>query len=541
MATVPQAADVLRWLRTRAADGLTADGAPFRRLRRLPHRYWRGLVILAAIYAHVLVFPSLYRMLGGGAPAFAVVLTILSAAFWGMRGGLLCAITISLLVVLQLDVLERLSGVGAMYRQGAPGAFTLLLVGATIGRLRDLSDRVRRELGKRREAEAAADAANRAKSQFLSRMSHELRTPLNSILGFAQLLDLDPLSPDQRESVAHILRGGEHLLALVNEVLDISRIEAGHLTISREVVPVAAVFREAVDMIRPLAAERSVHLYETTATTAWTVQADRQRVKQIMVNLLSNAVKFNRVGGTVTLSCEEVPGRRLRIQVRDTGRGIPAAEMSRVFVPFARPGAEAAGVEGVGIGLALSKALVGLMEGSIGVASVVGEGSTFWVDLPLADVDANAASSVVQEDPPPGAARAEDRVPVVLYVDENPADLELLRSLVTGRFRVRFTTAASAAVGLQLAARQRPDLILLAMDLPDLTGEEMLYRLKALPSAGATPVVMIGGDATSGQIERLLAQGVSGYIPKPVNVRQVVKVLEAGLAAQGDGRGRGGP
>jgi signal transduction histidine kinase len=535
MATVPQRAGVVRWLQTRAADGLAADGSPSSWPRRLARRYWRGLVVLAAIYAHVLAFPYLYRMLGGDAPAFAVVVTILSAAFWGIRGGLLCAVTVSLLIVLQLDVLERLSGIGAMYRQGAPGALTLLLVGATVGRLRDLSDVVRRELARRRQAEAAAEAANRAKSQFLSKMSHELRTPLNSILGFAQLLELDPLSPEQRESVGHILRGGQHLLELVNEVLDISRIESGHLSISREPVPVGPLLQEAVDMIRPLAAERSVHLYDRGSESAWIVRADRQRMNQVMVNLLSNAVKFNRAGGTISLSCEEVEGRRLRIQVQDTGHGISAEEVSRVFVPFARPGAEAAGVEGVGMGLALSKALVGLMEGRIGVDSVVGAGSTFWVELPLAD---GAAAHDDRADPTPrsGAVADGDALPVVLCVDENPGDLELLSSLVTGRFRVRFITAGGALMGLQQAGRQRPDLILLGMDLPDLTGEEMLYRLKALPYSRAIPVVMIGGETTSGQIERLLAQGVSGYLPKPVNVRQLVKVLEAELGVRGIGR-----
>ncbi len=536
MATVPQRADVVRWPRTRGADGRPGvDRAPFGWLRRLPQRYWRLLFVLGALYAHVLAFPFLYRTFGGNAPAFAVVLTILAGAFWGLIGGAIAAVAISLLTALQFDVLERVSGWVAISSQGAPGSLALLLVGVTVGRLRDLSDVVRRELARRRQAEEAAETASRAKSEFLSRMSHELRTPLNAILGFAQLLELDPLSPEQRESVAHVLRGGQHLLELINEVLDISRIESGHLTIANEPVPVGAVLREAVDLIRPLAAERSVHLYDSASAAASTVQADRQRLKQVMVNLLSNAVKFNRAGGTVSLSCEEVDGRRLRIQVRDTGRGIPADQVSRVFVPFARPGAEAAGVEGVGIGLALSKALVGLMGGDIGLESTVGKGSTFWLTLPLSS--ALPARAEREEAAPPLGAGAEGAaMPVVLYVDESTADLDLLKHIVTGRFRVRFITAARALTGLELAAQHRPDLILLGMDLPDLTGEEMLHRLKGVPTSRAIPVVMIGGEGASGHIERLLAQGVSGYLPKPVNVRQLVKVLGDALASRAGGR-----
>ncbi|MGH2452489.1 MAG: ATP-binding response regulator [bacterium] len=532
MATVPQPAGVVRSLRTRGADGLSADGPPAGWLRRLPHRYWRGLVVLAAIYAHVLTFPFLYRMLGGDAPAFAVVVTILAGAFWGIRGGLLCAVTISLVVVLQLDVLERLSGVGALYREGAPGALTLLIVGATVGRLRDLSDAVRRELARRREAEVAAEVANRAKSQFLSRMSHELRTPLNAILGFAQLLDLDPLSPEQRESVAHILRGGQHLLELVNEVLDISRIESGHLTMVLEGVPLPPMLQEALDLVRPLAAERSVRLYEDGGAAGRAVQADRQRLRQVLLNLLSNAVKYNRAGGTVTISCQELSPGHLRLSVRDTGRGIPADQLDQVFVPFARPGTANSGVEGVGIGLALSRALVRLMRGEIGVSSLVDQGTTFWVDLPAAEASAGAP---LQDQAARQSAAAADAPYLVLYIGENLADLDLLRHVVNSRLQVRLLTARQAARGLEQTRQHRPDLILLDTELGDLTAEEVLHRLAGDPETRAIPVVIITAEGASGQVDRLIALGAQGHLAKPINVRHLLRTLE-GLPRSRDGR-----
>jgi len=517
---------------TPAADGLPADTASLAWVRRLPKRYWRGLVVLAAIYAHVLAFPFLHRMLGGDAPAFAVAVTILCAAFWGMRGGILCAVTVSLLTVLQLDILERLSGFGAMYREGAPGGLALLLVGVTVGRLRDLGDSVRSELAKRREAEAGAQAANRAKSAFLSRMSHELRTPLNSILGFAQLLDLDPLSPEQRESVAHILRGGQHLLELINEVLDISRIETGHLTIAVERVPVPSVLQEALDLVRPLAAERAVHLYEDGGAVGHAVQADRQRLRQVLLNLLSNAVKYNRAGGTVTLSCEETPPGRVRISVRDTGRGIPAGQLEQVFVPFARPGTANSGVEGIGIGLALSRALVRLMGGEIGVSSMVDHGTTFWVDLPSAEVLVGAPAEPPASRPSPAAAAP----CTVLYINESLADLDLIRHVLNGRFQVRLLAARQAAHGVEQAQQHRPDLILLDTELADLTAEEVLHRLDGHPETRAIPVVIISGEGAAAQVDRLIAVGARGYLAKPLNVRHLLRALEDGLPRSGTGR-----
>ncbi len=244
------------------------------------------------------------------------------------------------------------------------------------------------DITERKRAEEAlwkagvAERANQAKSEFLSRMSHELRTPLNAILGFAQLLGMDSLSPEQREGVGHILKGGQHLLELINEVLDIARIEAGRLAIALEPVSLKDVVTEAVELITPLAAKANVHLNVAAASFGeQSILADHQRIKQVLLNLLSNGIKYNHAGGTVSLSYEKTPEGRLRIHVRDTGPGIPLERMERLFTPFERLGAEQAGVEGTGLGLALSRRLVEAMGGNLGVDSAVGRGSTFWVEL----------------------------------------------------------------------------------------------------------------------------------------------------------------
>jgi signal transduction histidine kinase len=239
--------------------------------------------------------------------------------------------------------------------------------------------------GELRQTAADAERANLAKSQFLSRMSHELRTPLNAILGFSQLLEMDQLTPEQLDGVHQIRKGGRHLLDLINEVLDISRIEAGGLSLSLEPVPVAKTLTEAVDLIRPLVDQRGIRI-EAPAEVGDDpcVRADRQRLSQVLLNLLSNAVKYNREEGTVTVAWDETGRSRLRIAVRDTGQGIPPEAMERLFAPFDRLGAEQSGEEGTGLGLALTKTLVEAMGGTIGVDSTVGVGSTFWVELELA-------------------------------------------------------------------------------------------------------------------------------------------------------------
>ena len=380
------------------------------------------------------------------------------------------------------------------------------------------------------QAKTEAERASLAKNEFLSRMSHELRTPLNAILGFAQLLEMDSLSAEQDESVAHILKGGQHLLELINEVLDISRIEARRLALSPQPVHMGQVLQEALGLIAPLAAQRAIRVGGDPANADYFVLADLQRLKQVLLNLLANAVKYNNPGGTVTVSCGQAVGEKLRISVRDSGRGIPPEKMSQLFVPFARLGAEQTGVEGTGIGLALSKGLVELMGGEIGVESVVGQGSTFWVELPLVESQLQTARRMWQENLP----ASEDGTPsvsagTVLYIEDNLANLELLQRVLADRPQIKLLAAMQGRLGLDLARQHRPDLILLDVHLPDLPGEEVLRRLRADPLTRTVPVVIISAEPTSGQTERLLAIGAHGYLAEPIDIKQLLRVLDESL------------
>jgi len=381
------------------------------------------------------------------------------------------------------------------------------------------------------EAREEAERANHAKSEFLSRMSHELRTPLNAILGFAQLLEMDGLNPEQRDSVAHILKGGRHLLGLIDEVLDISRIESGRLPLSPEPVLASEILLEALDLARPLAAQRSIE-FRAVTTEAWNqhVLADRQRLKQVLLNFLSNAVKFNRVGGVVTVSCEHAAAERLRVKVTDTGPGIQAEMIERLFTPFERLGADQSGVEGTGLGLALSKRLVEVMGGAIGVDTAVGRGSIFWVELPRAEHPAELVFAGTAEVTP---APTSPTLGTVLYIEDNPSNLRLVQRVVALRPRVKLLSAMSGRLGLELAREHRPDLILLDLHLPDIPGTEVLEQLQADRRTRETPVVVISADATPGQIERLLGAGAREFLTKPVDVKRLIQLLDDTLKADG--------
>jgi signal transduction histidine kinase/ActR/RegA family two-component response regulator len=382
-----------------------------------------------------------------------------------------------------------------------------------------------------RLAKDEAERANRAKSEFLSRMSHELRTPLNAILGFGQLLEMESLSPGERESVEHILKGGRHLLDLINEVLDIARIEEGRLTVSLEPVSVNEVVQESLDLVAPLAAAQDVRLTGGAAGLPNRfVVADRQRLKQVLLNLLSNAVKYNRKGGVASLSFEEMPEGRLRIKVHDSGPGIAPEKLERVFTPFERLGAEQTGIEGTGLGLALSKRLSEVMGGTLGLESAVGRGSTFWIELPQTD---NPVDRVTQVGAPPPAVADPDvsrNARVILYIEDNLSNLELIQRLIAHRPEVRLLPAMQGRLGLDLAREHRPALILLDLHLPDIPGHEVLQRLQADPETRHIPVVVISADATPGQIDRLLAAGAQAYLTKPLDLKTLLAVLERGPA-----------
>jgi PAS domain S-box-containing protein len=386
------------------------------------------------------------------------------------------------------------------------------------------NEQLQEQIAERRRAEAEADRANRAKSDFLSRMSHELRTPLNGIIGFAQLLELDAKGPDERESVEHILKGGRHLLALINEVLDIARIEAGKLSISLEPVSVSDVVCSALDLVRPQAAARGVRLPATMTSDRY-VTADRQRLQQVLLNLLSNAVKYNREHGEVAVSCEDHPAGRLRLIVSDTGAGIPPAMLDRLFTPFDRLGAEQTGIDGTGLGLALSKRLVEAMGGVIHVQSSA-RGTAFTIELAASEGLAGATAA------PEGVIdhAASPAQGTVLYIEDNVANLRLLERIIRRRPAITLLSAMQGSQGLELAQAHQPHVIILDLHLPDLPGEDVLARLRDDARTRGIPVVILSADATPGQVTRLLAQGARAYLTKPLDLTELLSLLDEILA-----------
>ena len=387
----------------------------------------------------------------------------------------------------------------------------------------DVTERQRSEQTLRAAKEEAV-RANKAKSEFLSRMSHELRTPLNAILGFGQLLERQNPTETQRTRLAHILNAGRHLLDLINEILDLSRIEAGRLQLSVEPVCVSHALAEAADLMRPLAAEQLIDLVTPEdIEESWHVLADRQRLKQVLLNLLTNAVKYSPKGGQVVLSVAVSEDKKCRILVKDSGPGIPVEKHSRLFTPFDRLGAEQSEIQGTGLGLALSKRLMEAMGGTIGI-SEYSNGSTFWIELPETSSPLNRVASRVPINGKPRAANAlEQRT--ILYIEDNLSNLTLVEQILEDQRSVNLITAMQGKIGLELARRHAPDLILLDLHLPDMPGWDVLTELKANERTRHIPAVVISADATGRQIDKLLGQGAHAYLTKPLNVDRFLQVL----------------
>ena len=381
-------------------------------------------------------------------------------------------------------------------------------------------------------ARAEADRANRAKSEFLSRMSHELRTPLNAILGFGQLLEMDETEPTRRDSVDHILKGGRHLLGLIDEVLEISRIESGTLTISPEPVAIEPLVAEVTDLVRPLADARRIAIeVDSTEGIRDYVRADQQRLKQVLLNVLSNAVKYNRDGGQITIRCERPSAVSARISVSDTGPGIAADQLGRVFTPFDRLGAERTDVEGTGLGLALSKHLLELMGGELAVASEPGIETTFSIELPLVSeplasvgLDEHEGAAIVDRS-------ADERRTKVLYIEDNLSNYRLLEAIFNRRSDVELLSAIQGRIGLELAQLHQPDLVLLDLHLPDLSGGQVLESLQRDPRTADIPVVILSADATRGSRIRLLEAGAHAFLAKPFDLPELLGVIEDVLYA----------
>jgi PAS domain S-box-containing protein len=406
--------------------------------------------------------------------------------------------------------------------------------------IRDVTERRRTEEALRQakadaeQARGEAETANVAKSEFLSRMSHELRTPMNSILGFAQILSETDLSTADRNAVQHILTAGEHLLNLINEVLDISRIEAGRQELSLEPVRLGSVLQEAITLVRPLAAPRAVWVADGAGAAGdQYVRADRQRLAQVLLNLLSNAVKYNHAGGSVRITSEllhSAAGPRVRVRVEDSGRGIAEERRDQLFVPFARLGAEQTGVEGTGLGLALSQRLMAAMGGTLELESSSPQGSVFRVDLQAVASPVAAAAPLPTSTRAP-ALRTQSEVKL-LYVEDNLANLSLIEAVLAPYTGWTLIPALQGQLGVELAREHAPDLVLLDLHLPDIPGDEVLRRLRADERTASMPVVVISADATPKSIERLTAAGADAYLTKPLNVKLFLATVERLLSAR---------
>ena len=403
----------------------------------------------------------------------------------------------------------------------------------------DITERKRGEVALI-EAKAAAEKANLAKSDFLSRMSHELRTPLNAILGFAQLVESGSPSPTpaQRRSIDQILKAGWYLLELINEILDLSLIESGKLTLSAEPVSLIEIMLECQAMIEPQAQKRGIGMTFPRFDIPYFVNADRTRVKQVLINLLFNAIKYNKPGGAVAVECSLSPPGSIRISVRDTGVGLPPEQLAQLFQPFNRLGKEAGAEEGTGIGLVVTKRLVELMGGAIGADSAVGEGSVFWIELSLTSAPHFAVREAAR------AARAPPQVPdaaprrTLLYVEDNPAHLELVEELIARRSDLRLLSVSDANIGIEYARAYHPEVILMDINLPGTSGIEAMKILRADPSTAHIPIIAVSANAVPRDIEMGLKAGFFKYITKPIKVNQFMDTLDRALTFSQTASGR---
>jgi signal transduction histidine kinase/ActR/RegA family two-component response regulator len=410
-----------------------------------------------------------------------------------------------------------------------------------IARLNEqLEDRVRErtaqlEASNRELAQARKEAerANEAKSEFLSSMSHELRTPLNAILGFGQILASETLpqtAAQKKEFINHILKGGRHLLALINEILDLARIESGSVALSLEPASVSELLMECQMLTEPLASERGIRMV-FPPDTGICVIADRTRLKQVLLNLLSNAIKYNRDGGAVVVAYEVGNSQRVRISVQDTGPGLRPEQIEALFQPFNRLGQESGPIEGTGIGLVVTKKLMELMGGTIAVTSAVGTGSVFSIELALAAPLAVAREAVHLEALVGDGVEAGDATPTLLYVEDNPANLKLVEEMVRFRSGVRLLSAPDARLGIELARAHLPRVILMDIHLPGMSGDDALKILREDHRTAHIPVIAITANAMPRDIARGLAAGYYRYLTKPLVLDAFTEALDSALAA----------
>jgi PAS domain S-box-containing protein len=378
-------------------------------------------------------------------------------------------------------------------------------------------------------AREAADKANAAKSDFLSNMSHELRTPLNAVLGFAQLMETaTPLpTPAQKVSIEQILKGGWYLLRLINEILDLALIESGKLMMVQETVDLSEILLDCQVMILPQAEASGITVNFPEEAHRFYIDADQTRIKQVMVNLLSNAIKYNNPAGTVTVACAVTSEQLLRVSVTDTGEGLAPELIGQLFQPFNRLGQEAGVTEGTGIGLVVTKQLVELMGGTIGVNSEVGVGSTFWFELPMVAAPLNGDADLVSELNTRDVSNNAQRT--LLYVEDNPANLSLVEQLIERRSDLSLLSATDGLSGLRMAHERLPDLILMDINLPIMSGLEAMRLLKSSPETSHIPIIALTANAVPRDIELGLSAGFLRYLTKPIRIDEFMNALDVAL------------
>jgi signal transduction histidine kinase/ActR/RegA family two-component response regulator len=416
-------------------------------------------------------------------------------------------------------------------RDATDGIIGYLLIG-TDNTARQLVDTERKRLEQvLQEKNVELERATQAKSDFLSSMSHELRSPLNAILGFAQLMETDPatIAPSHKASIDQILLAGWYLLELINGILDLAQIESGKLSLSLEHVSLPEVMVECQAMIEPQCQTRGIHMSFCQFDRPSFVHADRTRLKQVVINLLSNALKYNRAGGSVTVECATSTSDRVRISIADTGAGLPPDKLARLFEPFNRLGQETGDEEGTGIGLVVSKRLVELMGGEIGVESTVGVGSVFWIELsattaPTVDVAGAAFPAAPQPQALPG-----ERLRTLLYVEDNPANLSLVEQLIARCSDMRLLSARNGILGIQIARSSLPEVILMDINLPGLSGLDALKILRSDPVTAHIPIVALSANAMPHDIKKGMEAGFFRYLTKPINVHEFMRPLNEAL------------
>ena len=472
--------------------------------------WWVGYSILNLVAATVMAMAGV-----GGVPYSPLLLRLFTV----------CYVIVSLLVYSYERVIERREAEILMANE----------------RLQEEVEEKERAQQAQEISRAEAEEANRAKSDFLSRMSHELRTPLNSIIGFSQILlteTQNPLDPSQSRSVEEILTGGRHLLTLINEVLDLSRIEQGRITMNLEPADPGVQLIETLTAMRPLAEARGISFQDQTAGFVLPkIMADPHLLKQILLNLLSNAVKYNRHNGFVRVEASLPKEGFLRLSVTDSGHGIPPEKQALIFEPFQRLGEEAGEVEGTGIGLTISKKLTEMMSGTIGFTSSPGLGSCFFFDLPLAEGSAvtelaprkTVPKQAPQKQAPEPPAEKVAVGGVILHIEDDAANRTLVRHILGRKPGLRLIETASGREGLDLANHHRPDLILLDMHLPDMHGSDVFSELYSHPETHGIPVIVVSASAMPHDVERIRKAGVAAYLTKPLEVKLLLETVDTFL------------